>query len=132
MGGSDVYPKPFFMFATLVANCVPRPNVGEVCKPFVSHGGGESDQRRPQGSEERPAQTVGQRKVWFDSPGVLSVKLIPVEPIVPVYGSARGQRVALAVEIIICNHIRNHAVQSQQRSVVLCCVQWFRRIDERM
>src|SRR6266403_1008865 len=47
IASSDVYPKPCFMFAAFLSNCVPKPNVGAVCKPFVSQGGGKSDQRSP-------------------------------------------------------------------------------------
>ena len=36
----------------------------------------------PRRRKERPAQSVGQREVRLDAPGILPVKLVPVEPII--------------------------------------------------
>ncbi len=93
---------------------------------------GEGDSRGPIGffkgvearavvlrpAEVRPAQSVGQCEVWFDAPGVLPVELVGVEPIVALHRSALGQHIAVLVQVIVGDDVRDHAVQSQQRAVI--------------
>ncbi len=68
--------------------------------------------------KERPAQSVGQCEVRFDAPGVLPVELVGVEPIVALHRSALRQHVAVLVQVIVGDDVRDHAVQSEQRAVI--------------
>src|SRR5215471_17222848 len=69
--------------------------------------------------EERPAQPICHGQVRFDSPGILSIKLVPVKAIVPRDRCAGLQYVAALVVVVVTYDIGSHAQHPQHRVVIL-------------
>src|SRR5208337_5548192 len=83
--------------------------------------------------KEGPAQSISQREIRLDAPGVLAIKLVRIEAIASVDRCAAcssrtrisRHHVAILIQVVVGDHVRNHPVQGQQRTIVLRRGLWF-------